>query len=129
MFKKQLLKIFVVLLLLTCFVLILLYLWTSSSLSFKERYIRPGELAKTNPLSTPLNAHPKINNQYFFSFTHSALCKSYREKKYFSDTSSHKSFINCHNFLSIFIRCQTTFCLCSTREHPKIDMISMRTLL
>lgn len=43
MIKKIMTKIFLILLLLSCFVLIFLYLWTSSSISFKERYIRPGE--------------------------------------------------------------------------------------
>ncbi|CRL01304.1 CLUMA_CG014293, isoform C [Clunio marinus] len=42
MFHKLMLKkIFLFLLIISCFFLLFLYLWTSYSLSFKERYIRP----------------------------------------------------------------------------------------
>lgn len=67
MIKTNLIRrIFIALFVLSCFVIILLYLLTSSTLSFKERYIRPGETRDT------INAHPKIINQYFCLYAHTA---------------------------------------------------------
>lgn len=114
-------KIFLILLVLSCFVLILLYLWTSSSLSFKERYIRPGENVVFLRVTrrTPKN----IDNQYFLPTTHTARTKI---ENLLPHIHINHSLIAINHKSSLFF--QTIFCLYSTQEHPKINTILMRIL-
>lgn len=87
-------KIFLVLIL-SCIVLILRYVWTSSSLGFKERYIRPGKMILyVHPRLELSDAHPKIINQYF-SLSSRSRISALRNKMFFQENQfENKNLIN-----------------------------------